>query len=196
MLKRALGAVTVSAVSAAVPVLAASPAAANDLATPSPFVILRPDTYSAASCDFLFSGPSFDPARTPYHLEGSAVVVSRKVVVSTSLRCRLRLKDVTGKPQVGQTLARAVSGSVATVAGDVLVDRAGPFEICTWFDAVFSDTTRLNPDGVEVCRPLTNPLLASHAVLDPDPIYDPPIIVEPLPVEAEKLTVLEPAPAA
>lgn len=168
MLTRAAGAVTTVVVSAATLVLFSSPAQALDTVTPAPFVILRPDTYSAASCDFLASGPSADPARTPYHVAGTAVVVSRKIVVSTSLRCRLRLVDVDGRPQVGQTLAQAASGSMTTVAGDIVVDRAGRLEICTWFDAVFADTTRLNPNGTEECRLLTNPMAASYALFDDD----------------------------
>jgi hypothetical protein len=135
-------------------VASATPATAMDGPSVAEFVQVAGTTTAAGACNFLASGPSLDPSSTPYHLVGTATVVSPRVVVSTSLRCRLRL--ATGsRPQVGGALARALPLYTSAVAGDIDVASFGPFEICTYVDAVFEDTSHLNPAGIEACRPLT-----------------------------------------
>lgn len=175
MITRSLVAVatTVAALSAATPAHAL-----GDLATPGTYVITTPDAQAVGSCSFLFSGPSLNPSSTPYHVVGYVTVKSAKPVASTSIRCRLRLSYVSGRPQVGQTLAQAAPGSSTSVVGDITVNTSERLEICTWVDATFFDTTRLNASNTEACRLLTNPL-AFSVNLNPkelvgDPIFDPP----------------------
>lgn len=131
-----------------------APAGAIDAPTTSEFVMAKGSDTAVGACSFLLSGPSLDPSSTPYRLVGNATIVSARVVVSTSLRCRLRLANVAGQPQVGNSLAQALPGNSSVVAGDVTVSSFGPFLICTMIDATFSDTSRFNPVQTERCRPL------------------------------------------
>lgn len=147
---RAILAGGVAVASAAV----ATPAAAVDLPGSAEFVQISPSTSAIGACNFLFSGPSLDPSSTPYRIEGTATIVSARVIASTTIRCRLRLAST--KAQVGGTLARALPLNNSAVVGDVNVSSFGPFEICTLIDAVYSDNgDRYNPANVEYCRPLT-----------------------------------------
>jgi hypothetical protein len=135
-------------------ILAAGPASAVDGPATSEFVKTWGGSTAVGACNFLLSGPSLDPGSTPYRLVGTATIVSSRVVASTSLRCRLRLTTGT-KPQVGNALVRALPLNDSAVAGDVNVSSFGPFEICTYIDAVFDDTSHLNTTNTETCRPLT-----------------------------------------
>lgn len=152
MFSRTKFAVAVAAAVAAVG--SVTPAQAFDGPTTSEFFMVKGTDSAVGACSFLASGPSLDPSSTPYRLVGNATVVSARVVVSTSLRCRLRLAHVAGQPQVGVALAQALPGNTSAVAGDITVSSFGPFLICTMIDATFSDTSRFNPAQVEQCRPL------------------------------------------
>ncbi len=115
---------------------------------------VKAGTSAVGACNFWFSGPSLDPSSTPYRITGTATIVSTRVVASTTVRCRLRLAST--KEQVGAALVRALPLNNSAVAGDVSVTSFGPFEICTFIDAVFSDDgSRFNPSNIEYCRPLT-----------------------------------------
>ena len=135
--------------------LSAVPAQAYDTVSIAPYLLTTPSGSATGACSFLLSGPSLDPSFTPYRIAGSGTVVANKVVVSTSIRCRIRMANVTGNPQHGGTLQRALPGNTTAVAGDVNVTSFGPFLICTMVDAVFEDTSRLNPEQIEQCRPMT-----------------------------------------
>lgn len=141
--------------------LSAAPSQAIDGPSVAPFLDV-PDTAPGAvgtgaigACSFLASGPSLDPTSNPYHVVGTGTITSTKVVVSTSIRCRLRLANVSGNPQHGITLAQALPGNSSAVAGDINVTSFGPFLICTMVSGTYSDTTRYNPTEAEQCRPLT-----------------------------------------
>lgn len=138
--------------------------ALGDAITLAEMVVNQGDTQAAGACSFVASGPSLDPSSTPFHLVGYATVRSSKVVVSTSIRCRIRRQA--DHTQVGAALKQAAPGSSVSVVGDVRVDADGPYEICTWIDAVFADTSQLNPAGLEQCRTVANPLnvLAEHSI--------------------------------
>lgn len=143
----------VAAVIAAGAALSTAPAQAYDAPGTSPFIDIRPDESAIGACNFLFSGPSLDPSSTPFRIEGSATVTSsRKVVVSTSIRCRLKLAS--SGAQVGGVLQRALPGNTTAVAGDIHVSSFGPFLICTFIDAVFDDTSHFNNTNDERCQPL------------------------------------------
>ena len=138
---------------AVVTAVAVPPAAAVEAPTTSEFVRVQFDASAAGACNFWFSGPSLDPSSTPYRITGNATVVSTRVIASTTIRCRLR--HASTKSQVGTPLVRALPLNNSAVAGDILVTSFGPFEICTFIDAVFSDNgARFNPLNVESCRPL------------------------------------------
>ena len=131
-----------------------TPASAVDAPSTAEFIDISPTTSVIGACNFLFSGPSLDPASTPYRITGNATIVSTRVIASTTIRCRLRLAST--KVQVGAALARALPLNNSAVAGDVNVSSFGPFELCTMIDAVYSDNgSRYNPVNTEYCRPLT-----------------------------------------
>jgi hypothetical protein len=107
------------------------------------------------ACNFLLSGPSTDPSFTPFRIEGNATILANQVVVSTSLRCRLRTAD-RYHTQVGDTLTRALPGNTSALEGDIAVNTFAPLQICTMANAVFTDTSELNPGHVETCRDLVS----------------------------------------
>jgi hypothetical protein len=144
----------IAVLAAAAGIAAAAPASALDAPGSSQYIQLDSSTSAVGACNYLFSGPSLDPSSSPYHITGNAMIVSRRVIASTTIRCRLRLAST--KAQVGTPLARALPLNNSAVAGDITVVSFGPFEICTLVDAVFSDDgSRLNPTNAEQCRPLT-----------------------------------------
>lgn len=130
-----------------------TPAQAYDAPSVAPWLDIKPDTSAVGACNFLFSGPSLDPSSSPYHIEGNATVISTKVVVSTSIRCRMKLAS--NGSQVGNVLRQALPSNSTAVAGDINVSSFGPFLICTMVNATFSDTSEYNPTEAEQCRPMT-----------------------------------------
>lgn len=136
--------------------LMTTPAQAYDTVSIAPWLDVNPSVSAVSAvgaCNFLFSGPSLDPSSSPYHVEGNATIISTKVVVSTSIRCRMKL--ATTGAQVGGVLRQALPSNSSVVAGDIHVSSFGPFLICTMVNATFSDTTEYNPTEAEQCRPMT-----------------------------------------
>lgn len=136
-------------------ILSVAPAQAVDGPSIAPYVDSNIGSGALGACSFIASGPSLDPSSNPYHVVGTGTITSTRTVVSTSIRCRLRLANVTGNPQHGNTLAQALPGNTTAVAGDIGVTSFGPFLICTMISGVFSDTSQYNAAQTEQCRPLT-----------------------------------------
>jgi hypothetical protein len=141
-------------IAAAALAVGSTPATALEAPTTAEFVHIDPDTSVVGACNFWFSGPSLDPSSTPYRITGNATIVSARVIASTTIRCRLRLAST--KAAHGTPLVRALPLNNSAVAGDINVTSFGPFELCTFIDAVFSDDgSRFNTTNTEHCRPVS-----------------------------------------
>jgi hypothetical protein len=132
---------------------AGSPAHALYAPAIAPFLDTRGGDTAAGACSFLLSGPSLSPSSTPFHVVGTGTIESTRVVVSTSIRCKI-VHHSTGA-QVGGVLQQALFGNSSATAGDINVsDLSAAYDICTMIDAVYSDTSHFNPGEVYQCRPL------------------------------------------
>lgn len=130
----------------------AAPAQAIDAPSTSPVTHPTFGGQVVGACNFLFSGPSFDPASTPFHVEGNAAYAGTRTVASTELACALR-KAATNV-EIGR-LSFHAPGYTSAVAGSIAVSDFGPFLICTMINVHFTNGDESNPAESFTCRPLT-----------------------------------------